>query len=159
MKFLKTKVATVILTASLVLTGANVYAVSALDTNILNLIKDGVGSVSLYFTKEAKNEVENTAKEKKAELTTFIDKRSDQVITDLAKVKVEETERAKGELEAYYNELVDQTNAIFDSETSRASNNIKDTVSTEIEKAKANLEKELESEIEKKLKDLKNPKE
>lgn len=156
MKFFKNKkVIAGVLGTAIMFSGATVYATTALDTNVLNLIRMTVGHVGGLFTSEAQKEVKNFADAKKNEMNQYIDVRTNQAIDELQSTKTSEVSRAKGELTLYYNDVKNETDRAFTTETNKVKAEIKNATDHEIANGKVMIDGEVEKALEEKLKELK----
>lgn len=147
MKTLKGKTTAVLLGLTILFGGANVYASTALNTNILDLIRTGIATIGTLFAGEAQKNVETTGQGQKQNISTYVDKKTDDVIKELDNTKSNEVSRGQAELQNYYNELTKATDEAAAMETAKAKDKIKKDVDAQVAKAKEEMMKELEKRI------------
>lgn len=147
MKFVKSKIASSLIGVSVLFVGANVYATTTLNTNIISLINSGVESFGSYFSGEAKDGVVNISTIKQGDISTYVIKKTNEVDAELKATKNAEIARAQSELDTHYTQLVTETDAVFKESVTKEKATIKVEVDKEIAKAKTDLTKSLEAQL------------
>jgi hypothetical protein len=151
MKFVKSKIASGLIGVSVLFVGANVYATTTLNTNIISLINNGVQSFGSYFSGETKNGVVSVSTDKQGDISAYVIKKTNDVDAEFEATKNSEIARAQSELSTHYTQLVTETDAAFKDVVTKEKAAIKAEVDKEIAKAKSDLTLALEEQLKDKL--------
>jgi DNA anti-recombination protein RmuC len=149
---MKKKIIMSMLALAVFLGGVQVYAVTALDSNIIGLITAGINSIKIYYVTEANKDTENLNKQYKEKIGQYMNDKTNQVIKEFETHKNNEINRANQELNNYFETMKKDTDTIIDDQVKQAKDSITSTVSKNIQDSKTQMNKELENQIKEKLK-------
>jgi len=153
MKKLFKKRATLCLLIIILLTGSTqVYAATALDTNIVSLIKVGCNSIKDYFLQTTDEEVSKIETDNSNDIKQYIDNSSKKVINDLKLHKNSEIDRANKEIDSHVNDIKKQFDTVINDEKSKSKQLITEKINNSVEDIKENLNKDMEKYIKEILK-------
>ncbi|KNY25389.1 hypothetical protein [Pseudobacteroides cellulosolvens] len=149
---MKKKIFISILGLLLLLGSAQVYAVTLLDSNIINLINNGINSIKGYYTNSTSIETENLSKQYKEKIGQYVNDKTDKIINEFETHKSNEINRANQELNNYFDAMKKETDAVADNQVKQAKDSITTSVNNNIQDVKMQMNKELENQIKEKLK-------
>ena len=133
---------------SLLLMGSSqAYAATVLNTNILNLIKEGYSSITAYFMQTTEQEVIKIESDNSNDIKQYIDTTSKQTIRDIETYMNSEVTRADKEIDTYTNELKKQLDTIVNEEESKTKQQITQKINSNVESIKSDLNKDMEKYI------------
>jgi hypothetical protein len=149
---MKKKIIMSMLALAVFLGGVQVYAVTALDSNIIGLITAGINSIKIYYVTEANKDTENLNKQYKEKIGQYMNDKTNQVIKEFETHKNNEINRANQELNNYFETMKKDTDTVIDDQVKQAKDSITSTISKNIQDSKTQMNKELENQIKEKLK-------
>ena len=151
MKRLLKKKAIVSLLIAITLFGSTqAYAATALNTNIISLIKDGFRSITAYFMQITDQEAAIIETDSSDDLEQYIDAAAKQTISDIETHKNTEVARADNEIDTYTDELKKQLDTVVTDENNKTKQQITDKINSDVR----NIKSELDKDMEKYIKDL-----
>lgn len=137
---MKKKVISIALALLVFGTGAQVYAETFLDTNIVGLIQNSIqGSVETVT-----EEIEQTNMDQTEVVTSYIDEKNDKLDKELDEYKEAELNRANAELTDFVKGLKEEVDSVYGSETAIGKEKIRHQVDNKIEEEKEKLLEALE---------------
>lgn len=134
--------------------GANVFATSVLDTNVISLINQSVDHISKPFMAKAMPDMVILLEEKKKDITQYVNERTDDVLQELSNSHADEKRQAEEAIENHYNHLIQSAENVFVEETEKIKEEIKGNFQQEVNSSKRSLEAELEKALNEKLQNL-----
>lgn len=125
----------------------HIYASTVLDSNLIDLIKLQVNNISSVFIEETADDMETIETKYLNETIEFVSSKTDSILIDLETHKNDELSRSTSELDAFMNQLENETNSVISEETEIAKNKITERVDSDIENIQNEILKQLEKEI------------
>lgn len=132
---------------SFLLGSTQVYAATALNSNILNLVKSGFNSIKEYFLQSSDQETNKIGTDSSNDIKQYIDNSSNQVISDLESYKNSEVLRADKEIDSHVSEIKKQLDAVVNDEKNKTKQQITDEINKNVDDIKDNLDKDMEKYI------------
>ena len=132
--------------------GTQAYAATALNTNILALIKDGFRSITVYFVQTTDQEVVKIETDGTNDMKQYIDTASKQTVSDIETHKNREVARADKEIDTYTNELKKQLDIVINDEKNKTKQQITDKINNDVTRIKSDLDRDMEKYIKELLK-------
>ncbi len=123
------------------------YAATALNTNIINLIRDGFSSITAYFMLSTDQEVTKIEADSSNDLKQYIDASSKQTVSDIEAHKNKEVARAEKEIDAYTSDLKKQFDTVVNDENNKAKQQITEKINNNVARIKSDLDKDMEKYI------------
>jgi uncharacterized protein YicC (UPF0701 family) len=148
---LKKKFIVPLITVCFIFTGINVYA-AALNTNILEIIKNGYAMVQSYFIQSTDNEFNNIQDESEADIQQYINSATDKSISNIQQHMNNEIQRANSEVNAHIDDMKNELETVMASEENNTKKQITNEVNKNIEEVKSTLDKDLEKILKEQLK-------
>lgn len=149
---MKKKLISITLSVVLLLGSVQVFAATALDTNIINLIRNSFKSIRSYYQTAVNGESDNLKSKYLDNISSIVNDIFDTSAKDIENHKNNELKRADQELQAYVNEKKGQVDAIAKDEVKKSKDEISNNVNSNITDIKAAIDKEFEKQIKTKLK-------
>lgn len=149
---MKKKLISVTLSVVLLLGSMQVFAATALDTNIINLIRNSFNSIRSYYQTAVNGESDSLKLKYLDNVSSIINDIFDTSAKDIENHKNNELKRADQELQAYVNEKKGQVDSIAKDEVKKSKDEITNNVNSNITDIKAAIDKEFEKQIKTKLK-------
>lgn len=141
---MKKKTVKLVLTALLMLVFCiQVYA-AALNTNIVDLIRQAISNIHLNYVQIADQEMTDETAKQNNDLAEFFGNEKNRANEEILTHTQNELSRAKQEVDTYTETLKDETSALIDDETDKAKANITSRIDESLNKAKTTIEKEFE---------------
>jgi phenylalanyl-tRNA synthetase alpha subunit len=130
---LKRKTAVVLISLFLLVGGTQVYAATVLDSNLIQLIKDGVSSMRGYFVQDAQKAVtQDLRADYQKKINDYVKDKTSSVISDIQNHRNSEVSRANQELNAYFEQMKKQVDDAAKGEVDTAKNAITAEVNKDI---------------------------
>jgi uncharacterized protein YicC (UPF0701 family) len=149
-RLLKKKAIVSVLIAITLLGSTQAYAATALNTNIISLIKDGFRSITAYFMQITDQEAAIIEANSTQDLEQYIDTAAKQTINDIETYKNSEIARADKEIDTYTDDLKKQLDTVVTDEKNKTKQQITDKIDSDVK----NIKSELDKDMEKYIKDL-----
>lgn len=151
-RFFKKKFVVSLLVALTLMGSTQAYAATALNTNIIALIKDGFTSITAYFMQSTEQEVAKIETDSSNDIKQYIDTASKQTISDIETHKNNEVARADKEIDTYTGELKKQLDTVVNDEETKTKQQITDKINSNVASIKSDLDKDMEKYIKELLK-------
>lgn len=149
---IKKKVFTAMLCITLLMGGAQIYASTVLNTNIINLIIDGFVSIKAFYHQQAIEKVNVLDDKYKNDINNYLDKKITEVNNTLNMHINAENKRADSEIKSHVEEIKQQVNNEVTEQVEKTKEDITATVNQMITTEKDSVDKEFEKLIKEKFK-------
>jgi hypothetical protein len=123
------------------------YAVTTHDTNIFNLITDGIGTIRDYYIAAADKDADSLEKQYTNKISQLVKDKTSKVIKEIETHKNNEVGRANQELDAYFKTLEKDVDTAADEQVKQTKSSITGKVNKNIEDIKTLMNIELEKNI------------
>lgn len=148
---MKKKLVSITIVTALVLGSMQVYAATVLDSNIIELIRNGFAAIKASYATETKKNMDEYNEQYKGIINQYVDSKSDDAISQIEDHKNKETARAEQELNTYLNSIRQEIDVLTNQQVKDSKDMITDEVNSGINKIKEEINKELEKQIKGKL--------
>lgn len=134
----------------MLLSSAQVYAMNALDSDLITLFKSVLAEEKTSVNDKMEKELNGLEHEFGEKVIQFVKGEKESIRDELTSEKDNEIERAKNELNTYFEETTGEIEAISSIELAKAKEEIKDNVNKKIEHIEKKMIQDLKKELSKK---------
>lgn len=137
---------------TIITASVQVYAATYLNTNIIDLITQGVNSITNRFISTANTDSENIDSQYMQKVADYISDKTRQVNKEIETHKNNEINRANQEVSSYFETVKKEADTVFNAQIKQAKASITANVNNNVQNIKNNINKEIEKQLKEKLK-------
>lgn len=132
---------------SVVISGVSVYATSVLDSNIVELLRNGVFTVGQKYEEKTTVALDDASLEYKAEVGKYVGDKSVETVEKMDSIANDKIVAAKSELDIYLEQVKREVDGVVEVGISEFDGLVEKKVEEDVEKIKKDILHELEAQI------------